>query len=338
MQSEGMRPQNWQSGQGSLRSHTAAAVTSLTLRPLTSVLPPNRNGVLLSRRIVATSLAVLGPALPGSRIVRVDRSTRQGPSLRGEWVRGPRARREGAVILYVHGSAYTICSARTHRGITTRLSDVTGLPVFACDYRLAPSHRFPSAADDVRAAYEWLLAEGHDPGRIVLAGDSAGGHLAVDLTLQLLREHAPPPAALVLFSPVLDLTMELAAQREQIRRDPMISAARAARLINLYLDGEDHGAPRLAFSFDNSRSFPPTLVQAGSREMLAADAEELARSITAGGGRCELELWPGQMHVFQALHRIVPEARAALARAGEFVVSEIDAAERRDGLSVVEGA
>lgn len=314
-----MRHQNGHTGPGSLRSHTAAAVTSLTLRPLTTVIPPNRHGVLVSRRIVATSLALLGPALPGSRIVRVDRSTTTGPSLRGEWVRGPRARREDAVILYVHGSAYTICSARTHRGITTRLSDLTGLPVFACDYRLAPTHRFPSAADDVRAAYEWLLAEGHDPRRIVLAGDSAGGHLAVDLTLQLLREHAPPPAAVVLFSPVLDLTMELAAQREQVRRDPMISAARAARLISLYLDGEDHAAPRLAFSFDDCRGFPPTLVQAGSREMLAADAEELARSITEGGGRCELEVWPGQMHVFQAFPRLVPEADRALREAAEFI-------------------
>lgn len=323
---------------GSLRSHTAAAVTSLTLRPLTTVIPPNRGGVLTARRIVAASLALLGPGLPGSRVVRVDRSTRQGPSVRGEWVRGPRAQREDAVILYVHGSAYTICSARTHRGITTRLSNLTGLPVFACDYRLAPSHTFPSAADDVRAAYEWLLAEGHDPRRIVLAGDSAGGHLAVDLSLQLLHEGAPSPAAVVLFSPVLDLSMELAAQREQVRRDPMISATRAARLIELYLGGEDHTAPRLTFSFDDAAAFPPTLVQAGSREMLAADAEELARSITEGGGRCALEVWPGQMHVFQALPRIVPEATAALARAGDFVVTELEAAERRDGLSVVEGA
>ena len=97
-----------------------------------------------------------------------------GPSPRGEWVRGPGAEREDGVVLYVHGSAYTICSARTHRGITTRLSAKTGLPVFACDYRLAPNHRFPAAADDVRAAYDWLINEGHDPERIVLAGDSAG--------------------------------------------------------------------------------------------------------------------------------------------------------------------
>lgn len=333
-----MRPQKWPSNRASARSHVAAGVTSITLRPLTAVIPPNRHGVLVARRLVATGLAVLGPPLRGSRIVRVDRSTTSAAGVRGEWVRGPRARRDDAVILYVHGSAYTICSSRTHRGITTRLSARTGLPVFACDYRLAPAHRFPCAADDVRAAYEWLLGEGHDPERIVLAGDSAGGHLAVDLILQLIREGRVPPAALVLFSPVLDLTMSLAARRERVRRDPMISAGRAARLLDLYLVDQDPAESRLTLSFAGASSFPATLVQAGAREMLAADAEQLARSLAECGGSCELEVWPGQMHVFQALSRVVPEAEAALARAADFVDRQLDVAERGSALALVKEA
>ena len=322
----------------SLRSHAAAWATAMTLRPLTAVIPPNPLGIRAARRIVATGLAVAGPGLPGSRIVRIDRSTARGPSVRGEWVRGPRARSEDGVIFYLHGSAYTICSARTHRGITTRLSRATGLPVFACDYRLAPRHQFPSAADDVRAAYEWLLTEGHDPGRIVIAGDSAGGHLAIDLTLQLMRECAPPPAALTLFSPLFDPTFRLAATRERRRRDPMISAARAMRLLDLYFAQADRATARMTFSFDGMGSFPSTLVQAGGREMMSADARELARSLVAGGGRCELEIWPGQMHVFQALSRVVPEADIAIARAAEFIVAELDAVERRSSFALVEKA
>ena len=333
-----MRQQKGPLGPGSMRSHAAALVTSVTLRPLTTVIPTTRPGVLVSRRIVATSLAVLGPGLRGSRVVPVNRSIRTAPSVRGEWVRGPGARRDDGVILYVHGSGYALCSARTHRGITTRLSRLTGLPVFACDYRLAPSHTFPCAADDVRAAYDWLLAEGHDPERIVVAGDSAGGHLAIDLSLQLIREGRTPPTALALFSPVLDLTLALAADRERVRRDPMISAARAARLLDLYVIDHDAAGPRLAFSFDGAESFPPTLVQAGSREMLAADAEQLARSLEECGGSCELEVWPGQMHVFQALPRIIPEAERALARAADFLTSELEAAGRRSGLALVQGA
>ncbi len=320
-----MRQQNQPPLRPSLRSQVAAGITSLTLRPLTAVVPANRHGVRVSRQVVATSLALLGPGLPGSRVVRVDRSTLRGPSVRGEWVRGPGADRDDAVIFYIHGSAYALCSARTHRGITSRLSRATGLPVFSCDYRLAPNHRFPSAPDDVRAAYEWLLREGHAPDRIVIAGDSAGGHLAVDLTLQLLHEGARPPAALALFSPLFDPTFELAA-------------ARAQRLLDLYFADADRLAPRMTFSFDDVQAFPPTLVQAGGREMMAADAEALAEAVTASGSHCELEIWPGQMHVFQALPRAVPEAAPALARAAEFVVSELDAAERRGSIALVEGA
>lgn len=338
MQCEGMRRQNQRPARGSVRSRIAAEATSRTLRPLTAFVPANPHGVRFARHLVAGSLAVLGPGLPGSRVVRVVRPVGKGPTPRGEWVRGPGAEREDAVILYVHGSAYTICSARTHRGITTRLSQRTGLPVFACDYRLAPRHRFPAAADDVRAAYDWLIGEGHDPSRIVLAGDSAGGHLAVDLALELIRQDRPAPAALVAFSPVLDLSMTLAAARERMRPDPMISAARAARLLDLYLVGQDRAAPRLRFSFDGADRFPPTLVQAGGREMLAADAIELARGLESAGASVRLEVWPDQMHVFQALARVVPEAGQALDVAAAFVDQQLEVQRRRSALTLVKEA
>ncbi|MEV5000189.1 alpha/beta hydrolase [Nocardioides sp. LML1-1-1.1] len=333
-----MRRQNQRPARGSLRSRIAAEATSRTLRPLTAFVPANPRGVRFARHLVAGSLAVFGPGLPGSKVVRVLRPAGSGPTPRGEWVRGPGAEREDAVILYIHGSAYTICSARTHRGITTRLSQRTGLPVFACDYRLAPRHQFPAAADDVRAAYDWLIGEGHDPSRIVLAGDSAGGHLAVDLALELIRQDRPAPAALAAFSPVLDLSMSLAAARERMRPDPMISAARAARLLDLYLVGQDRAAPRLRFSFDGADRFPPSLVQAGGREMLAADAIELARGLESAGASVRLEVWPDQMHVFQALSRIVPEADRALDVAAEFVDEQLEVQRRRSALTLVKEA
>ena len=118
----------------------------------------------------------------------------------------------------------------------------------------------------------------------------------------------------------------------------MISAARAQRLLDLYFGSEDRTGPRMTFSFDGLESFPATLVQAGGREMMAADAEELAHSLGAGGGNCTVEIWPGQMHVFQALTRLVPEANAALTRAADFVVAELNAAERRRSFQVVAGA
>ncbi|MDL4821820.1 alpha/beta hydrolase [Actinomadura opuntiae] len=271
---------------------------------------------------MARALARLGPAVPGSRITGV-----RAP--RGEWVRGPGVGRDDTVILYLHGSAYLLCSARTHRGLTSRLSAATGLPVFACDYRLAPEHRFPYAAADVRQAYDWLRQTcGYDADRIVVAGDSAGGHLAVDLALQLERDGLPGLAALVLFSPLIDLSLQPAERRERIRRDPMISAATARRLVGQYIRDADPESPRLVLAPQAGERMPPTLVQAGGAEMLAADAEHLAEVITAGGGRCELQIWPGQMHVFHALPRIIPESRAALSEAAAFV-REIVAARSR---------
>lgn len=310
------------------RSGAAAALMSITLRPLTAVVPLNRPGIRFSRWVAATGLAALGPPLRGSRIDPVD------DGVRGEWVRGPGAERDDAVILYIHGSGYALCSARTHRGLTTRVSTGTGLPVFACDYRLAPRHRFPSAADDVRTAYNWLAGQ-VDPARILLAGDSAGGHLAVDLTLQLLREGRVPPAALAMFSPLFDPTFALVTARERMQRDPMISAARMARLVGLYTRDADLTSPRLRLVADDVTGFPPALIQAGGREILAADAVELARELRRAGSDCELDIVAGQMHVFQALPRLTPEAGPALARACRFLT---DHAQPRARLAAVKEA
>ncbi|MFC6879386.1 MULTISPECIES: alpha/beta hydrolase [Actinomadura] len=305
------------SGPVSRRARAAAVAAACTVRPLTAVIPSGGRGIALSRWIVARALARYGPAVPGTRVQPVD-----GP-VPGEWVRPPGPVRDDAAILYLHGSAYMLASARTHRGLTSRLAVMTGLPVFAVDYRLAPEHRFPAAADDVRAAFDWLTGQGYGPGRIAVAGDSAGGHLAVDLALQLCRDGRPGPAAMALLSPLCDLSLGLARERERTRRDPMIPAARAARLVRHYIRDADPASPRLAFTVGSGDRLPPTLIQAGGAEMLAADAEHLAALLGAAGGRCELQIWPGQMHVFQALPRLIPEAGLALGRVASFLTAEL---------------
>ena len=133
--------------------------------------------------------------------IPVDTRTSDGRRVVGEWVYGAGVPRDQAdtAIYFVHGSGYALCSPRTHRRLTSWLSRLTGLPVFSVDYRLAPRHRFPTAADDVRSGWDWLIGDrGLAPERTVMAGDSAGGHLAVDLLLQPDVAH---PAALVLLSP-----------------------------------------------------------------------------------------------------------------------------------------
>lgn len=307
----------------SLRSRSAATISGVTLRQLSAVLPPERAWALwVSRQIVARLMDTLGPSLAGTRVEPVDARTPDGRRVVGEWVYGAgvRARPAGGAVYYVHGSGYALCSARTHRRLTSWLSRLTALPVFCLDYRLAPRHRFPTAATDVRAGWEWLQACGPEPDRMVIAGDSAGGHLAVDL---LLQEKAAHPAGLVMLSPLLDLTFTLARSRERLRRDPAIRSADALRLVELYCAGTDPAHPGLKLDVAGGRSLPPTLIQAGGGEMLAADAYALDRDIRAAGGDCELQIWPDQVHVFQALPRLTPEAKPAMRKVADFITTAL---------------
>ncbi|WP_085240300.1 alpha/beta hydrolase [Mycobacterium europaeum] len=313
---------------GSLRSRGAAAVSTYTLRPVTGLLPPERAwGLWLSRRIIAGIMGTLGPPLAGTRVKHVDTRLPDGRRLKGEWVYGPRTptsenlvpSTKAGAIYYVHGSGYAVCSPKTHRRLTSWLSSLTGLPVFCVDYRLAPRHRFPAAADDVRAGWDWLVrACNISPKQIVIAGDSAGGHLAVDMLLQpeVTAEH---PAALALFSPLYDITFALCLARERIRRDPAIRAADAARLVAMYHAGLDPAHQRLTLNVAGGPPLPQTLIQAGGAEMLQDDARRLAADIRTAGGRCELQIWPHQVHVFQALPRLTPEAAKAVTYVARFI-------------------
>ncbi|MGW4328214.1 alpha/beta hydrolase [Nocardia sp. NPDC004573] len=298
----------------STRATVAAAATRLTLRPLNCAVPMNAPGVWFARKLIATLMAVGGPVPPGTSVTQV----RSG-AVRGEWVRAAGVPFGARAVYYIHGSGYVICSARTHRALAARLSAKTGLPVFLTDYRLAPEHRFPAAADDVEAGYRWLLGRGIAADDLVIACDSAGGHLALDLLVENGRQRRPQPAAVAMFSPLLDLTLGLAAERERVRTDPLISAAAARRLPAAYTSGRPADAARLRLAVPPGLPLPPILVQVGGTEMLGADAQALCEMVRRAGGSCELEIWPGQLHVFQALPLVVPEADQALARAADFL-------------------
>lgn len=314
----------------SRRARLTATATRLTLRPVASALPANAVGIAVSRQILARSLAAFGSPARGVRVEQVDQRTPAG-RIRGEWVSaGAQASRgEGGAtgvtgaLFYIHGSGYALCSAKSHRKLVSQLSARTGLPVFSLDYRLAPRHRFPSAADDVERAFAWLV-DNHVPAdRIVVAGDSAGGHLAFDLSLTRLRAGLSLPAAQLLLSPLADVTLELARRREQAIPDPMATAATARGLLAHYIREVDPLHDRLTHVLGPDEVLPPTLIQAGGAEMLAADAHHLYDALRSSGTWCRLEVWPGQMHVFQAMPRLVPESSVALDRAARFLTEAL---------------
>ena len=253
-------------------------------------------------------------------IPRPRRGTVIVDAAKGEWVRGPGVpERRDAAILYLHGSGYVVCSPATHRGLVSELSRLSGLPAYSADYRLAPEHPFPAAIEDTLEAFQHLLDEGYPAERIVVAGDSAGGHLAVSLVAELTRNELPEPAGLVLFSPLVDPSFETAAAIEREARDPMFTAGAARRILSLYTADADPQDARLAVLEGDASLMPPILLHAGSREMLAADARALGAWLRGAGVEVEERIWEGQVHVFQMLHQVVPEARASLRRAAEFV-------------------
>ncbi len=301
-----------------LRSRLALASGRYLIRPINCALPHNRLGILAARGLVAAIMAAGGPTPPGTRV----RQVRSGP-VRGEWVRAAGVEFGDRVIYFVHGSGYVICSARTHRGLAARLSRDTGLPVFVIDYRLAPEHPFPAAADDVEAGYRWLLDSGYRPQDVIIGGDSAGGHLTMDLLLDNARTGTPQPAGAVFFSPLIDLSFQLAEHHQRHGAEAMASARVGRRAAELYIAESAPDSPRLRLTVPPGAALPPLFIQASDAEMLVGDARQLRDMAVAAGVACELELWPGQVHVFQALPLMVPEAAPALRRAARFITDAL---------------
>lgn len=298
-----------------LRTRLNAAATRATLGVITGHLGTGRSGIWLSRTMIAVLMGMAGRMPSGTAVEPVDDA-----GVVGEWVYGPGVDRTGPRALYLlHGSGYVLCSPRTHRSFAARLSQHTGLPCFVVDYRLAPENRFPAASDDVVAGWRWLLTQGYGPADLVIAGDSAGGHLGAALALNLAADGEPGPACTVLFSPVVDVTFALAAQQERRRRDPLITAAAARDLLDLYTRDAAAHDRWIDIDYSAAAEASPMLVQAGGAEMLSADARHLVAQLRAHGGTAELEIWPGQMHVFQALPRLGTDADAALRHVRAFV-------------------
>lgn len=245
--------------------------------------------------------------------------------VKGDWVR-PRQSGNAAApadsrgaILYLHGGGYCIGSPRTHRALTLGLARATGLPVFAADYRLAPEHPFPCALDDAVAACRSLM----QAGPVVIAGDSAGGGLALATAIQLRRQQIGSAAALVLFSPWADLTLSAVADK-LARKDVMLSAAWLADCARRYLGGESAANPLASPIFADLRGLPRTFIQAGADEILRNDAVRVGDALVAAGVTMQREIVPGHWHTFQLHAGILPAANTAIERAAHFIALALE--------------
>jgi len=258
-------------------------------------------------------MAAAMPPPAGVRVTRVDAG-----GVPAEWTEMPGAQ-PGRAILYLHGGGYAIGSLDTHRGLVARIAAATRARCLSLGYRLAPEHPFPAAVDDAVAAYRWLLAQGQEPARLAVAGDSAGGGLTLALLLALRDLRVPLPAAGVCLSPWTDLEGTGASATDPRVGDPMVTTEGLRQMGLMYVGGGELRNPLAAPLHGDYRGLPPLLIQVGTREVLLDDSTRVAAKAKAAGVDVTLERGDGLVHVWHFFGPDVPESVAAIARIGEFV-------------------
>jgi monoterpene epsilon-lactone hydrolase len=239
----------------------------------------------------------------------------------GEWIE-PAAENDAAreqCILYLHGGGYFAMSPQTHRSLTSRLAAASRAPLFALDYRLAPEHPFPAALEDALAAWHALIAAGTPPSRIIVAGDSAGGGLALALLVALRDAGDELPAAAVLFSPWTDLAATGRSIVENDQADPLFFGSWVASAARHYLGNAPATNPLVSPVYADLTGLPPLLIQVGDSEVLLDDSRRVAENAKRSGVETILQIWPGVPHGWQIFAPILPEGRAALRDAGAYV-------------------
>jgi cation diffusion facilitator CzcD-associated flavoprotein CzcO/acetyl esterase/lipase len=320
----------------SWQARVAAFVTRRRVRP-----------ALADMADIASVRKVFNTALPAPRGVRYTDAVLGG--VPGEWVEAVHAIAAGTdtatptptptptptastTLLYLHGGGFVGCSPRSHRSITAALA-LQGLRVFVPAYRLAPEHPFPAAPQDVQAVYRALRAElqagsqaGGNSFRLGVAGDSAGGNLALGLMLALKDQGEALPDAAVLFSPSTDITGGSPSLTLNAERDALFHGDQLVHLAEAYLGTADGAQPLASPLLGDLRGLPPLLIHVGADEALRDDSVRLAQKAREAGVPVELEIFPAVQHVWQNLHQL-PEARRSIRAAAAHLRSATRSAE-----------
>jgi epsilon-lactone hydrolase len=221
------------------------------------------------------------------------------------------------VILWIHGGGFTMGSSRSHKGVASQVAAAAKVAAIVPDYRLAPENRHPAALEDIIIAYRAILAEGVKPGHIILAGDSAGGGLAVAAALKLKEQGVALPAGMILLSPWVDLANRGWSHTSKAQRDPFLTTQVLNTRANQY------GSTNLSILDADLRGLPPTFIQTGEAEILMSDSTALAERLGAAGVPLTLEIWPEMFHVFQARYPMLAQARQAIQRLGQWSAAHI---------------
>ena len=239
----------------------------------------------------------------------------------GLWLDAPH--KSSSVLLYIHGGAMLVGNTFGFRGLSGNLAQASGVNMFSIDYRLAPEHKFPAALDDCHAAYEGLLADGYKAENIVVAGDSAGGNLALSLLLTIKATGKPQPAGAVLLSPWADLTHSGATMKSKGDVDNSLSHKGLQSGADQYLGGASASDPLASPLFGDYSGVAPMLIEVGSEEILLADSTRLAA--VAGEAKVDvtLHVWPEMPHDWSLFSFMLSEGRDMIAEVGTWVSARV---------------
>ena len=216
-----------------------------------------------------------------------------------EWVSVTRAHMKKYVILYCHGGGYSTGSRLYARTLTTKLAETTSMDVLAFDYRLAPEHPYPAACEEAMKAWDYLMLLGYGARDVIVAGDSAGGNLALSLVLKLKEEQRLLPRGLVLLSPWTDLTASGKTHTTRALVDPVLDADYLRKMTENYAAGRELTDPFISPLFGDFEGFPPTYIQVGDNEMLLSDSTMLHKKLVAANVSAKIDVFKGMWHVFQ---------------------------------------
>lgn len=225
------------------------------------------------------------------------------------------------VVLQLHGGGYVGMMHNGHRTFAGLYSEVgKGISVLSVDYRVAPENPYPAALEDVVTAYLWLLNKGYLAGQIIVAGDSAGGGLALALCMYLRDHDYELPCGIVAMSPWADLTSSGESYNFNYEKDPLFGNTRDSLIYNRdYVGNSNAKEPYISPLFGDFAEFPPMLIQVGSYEMLLSDSLAVAEKAKASGVKVRLSVYEGMFHVFQMAMLVMPESKRAWMEIGKFI-------------------
>lgn len=224
----------------------------------------------------------------------------------------PKALTSDIVILYIHGGGFVFGNPKTHAAMVAQLGKRLGARAVLPQYRLAPENAFPAAFDDVRIAWEGLIASGVSPANIVIGGDSAGGALTLSLLAALIKDQAPLPRAAFCFSPLTDMSYSSPSLTSNAASDVVLPAERADEMAQMYLAGHPMDDPQVSPLKGDFKGGPPVWITVGDTEILADDARGMVAVLNGAGVDVAFTEEHDLPHVWPIFHNMLPEARRTL--------------------------